>query len=223
METKHIAPKEQVKHIGSDMQFKHTGSKGRRTHNNTVANPDHGRWNFLKTHGNVRPTTAFTSNLRETRFHKGFQRRKRDEIKLLSKDLSRYSETKKERNARNFTRRQNFFAEKSRLNGNIITGQDMPVNITRGRRHLSQCSPYSQKEARVREKLSMGRFESSTMSASEVHRNKLRQHQRVNRILCSRSSVLVDAYGKGKSELQSLGSLDNFGSLPLIPRRPKPR
>eukprot|EP00954_Amorphochlora_amoebiformis_P005309 418455-Amorphochlora_amoeboformis.AAC.1 len=51
METKHIAPKEQVKHIGSDMQFKHTGSKGRRTHNNTVANPDHGRWNFLKTHG----------------------------------------------------------------------------------------------------------------------------------------------------------------------------
>jgi len=127
-------------------------------------------------------------------------------------------------------------------NGNIITGQGMPEESKLGRAHISEePSQYMKKESRVRmvgminihrwliilqQNLNLsstpcmlkqtggGRYH-IPLSPRGARKNLRRQQPRVQQALKQRSSVI----GYGRSDLQSLGTLDNFSEIPLMKAR----
>mmetsp|Transcript_22216 Transcript_22216/g.35715 ORF Transcript_22216/g.35715 Transcript_22216/m.35715 type:complete len:141 (+) Transcript_22216:407-829(+) len=100
-------------------------------------------------------------------------------------------------------------------NGNIITGQGMPEESKLGRAHISEePSQYMKKESRVRMQTGGGRYH-IPLSPRGARKNLRRQQPRVQQALKQRSSVI----GYGRSDLQSLGTLDNFSEIPLMKAR----
>ena len=151
-----------------------------------------------------------------TRFHKGFQKRTDGTIKADMRrnfpEVQAHSEAKVLRATRNAATRTRNIARYTRRNGNIITGEGTPAYNPGSRKHFdSEKTEYMVRETRARDVNSMGRFH-IPISPRKQTRNAYRQEPRLKIAGRKRSSVL----GYGRHDIQSLGVLDNFSSIPIM-------
>mmetsp|Transcript_9532 Transcript_9532/g.13326 ORF Transcript_9532/g.13326 Transcript_9532/m.13326 type:complete len:204 (+) Transcript_9532:107-718(+) len=179
---------------------------------------EHEKWNFLqdKTKDHSMIWNGKDSNLGETRFHKGFHRKRADKIKedriRSMPEYKQHSEMKSTRRIQTAQDRRENLRKTLQRNGNIITGQGMPEEPKLGRKYISEepCA-YMKRESRVRMQTGGSRF-FIPLSPRKTQKNLRRQEPRIKQIEKQRSSVI----GYGRSELQSLGALDNFSEIPAV-------
>uniref|UniRef100_A0A7S3YCB0 Uncharacterized protein n=2 Tax=Lotharella globosa TaxID=91324 RepID=A0A7S3YCB0_9EUKA len=202
-----------------------------------TAKPEHETWNYLKdkTKQHSQAWDGMNATHKHTRFHKGFHRcdftelsrfmtsvagsicRKnietiKQEVAMKMPEIQAHQELKASRRpAIAEMRRQNLRRNLQR-NGNIITGSGMPKEKYLGRKHVNDApSEYMVKESRVRMMTGGGRFH-IPLSPRGKEKNLRRQQPRLRQTIKGRSSII----GYGRSELQSLGTLDNFGEVPMV-------
>uniref|UniRef100_A0A7S4DG09 Uncharacterized protein n=1 Tax=Lotharella globosa TaxID=91324 RepID=A0A7S4DG09_9EUKA len=183
-----------------------------------TAKPEHETWNYLKdkTKQHSQAWDGMNATHKHTRFHKGFHRKNietiKQEVAMKMPEIQAHQELKASRRpAIAEMRRQNLRRNLQR-NGNIITGSGMPKEKYLGRKHVNDApSEYMVKESRVRMMTGGGRFH-IPLSPRGKEKNLRRQQPRLRQTIKGRSSII----GYGRSELQSLGTLDNFGEVPMV-------
>eukprot|EP00470_Lotharella_oceanica_P007166 CAMPEP_0170189074 /NCGR_PEP_ID=MMETSP0040_2-20121228/45940_1 /TAXON_ID=641309 /ORGANISM="Lotharella oceanica, Strain CCMP622" /LENGTH=203 /DNA_ID=CAMNT_0010436537 /DNA_START=1 /DNA_END=612 /DNA_ORIENTATION=+ len=183
-----------------------------------TAKPEHETWNYLKdnTKQHSQAWEGMSATHRHTRFHKGFHRKNitaiKQQVAMKMPEIQAHQELKASRRPIIAEQRRENLRRNLQRNGNIITGSGMPREQYLGRKKLSDApSKCMAKESRVRMMTGGARFH-IPLSPRGREKNLRRQQPRLRQAIKGRSSIL----GYGRSELQSLGTLDNFAEVPMV-------